>query len=152
VTEQRTLKCPRDGVVLNLGREYNIEVDACPQCGGAWFDNEELALLEATIGDDDERRGMIDYAKRDSELACVVCAKPMRAFNYRAYNLELDACTDAHGFWLDHGETERVREVMQERVAGLQRAGAAQEGWDRAKRGEKPGIMDNLRGLFGGKK
>jgi Zn-finger nucleic acid-binding protein len=135
-----------------MGKEYDIEVDRCPQCGGAWYDDEELELLEATVAADDERRGMIDYAKRESDITCVVCSKPMRAFNYRAYNLELDACTDEHGFWLDHGEADRVRDVMTERVAGLQRAGTAQDAWNRAKRGDKGGIMDNIRGLFGGKR
>jgi Zn-finger nucleic acid-binding protein len=75
----------------------------------------------------------------------------MRASNYRAYNLELDACTDEHGFWLDAGEASRVREVMKERVSGLQRAGSAQEAWEKAKRGGG-GVMDNLRGLFGGRR
>jgi Zn-finger nucleic acid-binding protein len=147
--ERRNLKCPRDRTRLGATREHDIDIDRCPQCGGAWYDNDELALLESTIADDDDRRGMIDYAKRDSELACPVCDKPMRAFNYRAYNLELDACTQEHGFWLDAGEANRVRDVMRERVAGLQRAGTAEAAWDRAKRGGG-GIMDNLRGLFGG--
>jgi Zn-finger nucleic acid-binding protein len=149
---ERTLKCPRDGTTLDMGKEHDIEVDRCPTCKGAWYDDEELELLEATIANDDERRGMIDYAKRDSELTCPVCATPMRAFNYRAYNLELDACTQEHGFWLDEGEANRVREVMAERVSGLQRAGSAQATWDRAKRGEKSGVMDSLRGLFGGRR
>ena len=150
MVEQRTLKCPLDGTPLDLGREYDIEVDRCPQCGGAWYDDEELSLLEATVADDDERRGMIDYAKRESAFSCPVCETPMRAFNYRAYNLELDACTKEHGFWLDAGEANRVRDVMKDRVSGLQRAGSAQDAWDRAKRGEGGGLMKNLRGLFGG--
>ncbi|MEX0749734.1 MAG: zf-TFIIB domain-containing protein [Dehalococcoidia bacterium] len=150
---ERTLNCPRDATPLDMGREHDIEVDRCPTCNGAWYDDEELALLEATVADDDERRGMIDYAKRESELACPVCTKPMRAFNYRAYNLELDACTEEHGFWLDEGEANHVRDVMKDRVSGLQRSGAAQEAWDRAKRGDKGGgIMGNLRGLFGGRR
>jgi Zn-finger nucleic acid-binding protein len=150
--EQRSLKCPRDGAALDIGKEHGIEVDACPTCRGAWYDDEELALLESTVAADHHRSGMIDYAKRDSELSCPVCGKTMRAFNYRAYNLELDACTDEHGFWLDAGEAAHVREVMKDRVSGLERAGAAQDAWNRAKRGDKGGIMDQLRGLFGGGK
>jgi Zn-finger nucleic acid-binding protein len=142
------LKCPRDAADLNMGREYDIEVDRCPQCGGTWYDNDELALLEATVADEDSRRGMIDYAKRSSELNCPVCAKLMRAFNYRAYNLELDACTDAHGFWLDSGEASRIQGVMQERVAGLQRSVTAEADWAKAKQGKGPGIVDKFKGLF----
>lgn len=148
----RTLNCPRDATALEMGKEHDVEVDRCPKCEGAWYDDEELSLLEATVADEDDRRGMIDYAKRESELTCPVCSKPMRAFNYRAHNLELDACTDEHGFWLDSGESKRVQEVMRERVDGLQRGVSAQAAWNKAKGqgGGKGGVMDNLRGLFRG--
>jgi len=147
---ERTLKCPRDGTPLDMGKEHDIEVDHCPACKGAWYDDEELEMLESTVAEDHHRTGMIDYAKRESDLACPVCGKAMRAFNYRAYNLELNACTQEHGFWLDEGEANRVRDVMRERVSGLERAGSAQAAWARAKRGGKSGVMDQLRGLFGG--
>jgi len=134
-----------------MGKEHDIEIDRCSKCGGAWYDDEELAVLESTVGDEDERRGMIDFAKRESDLKCPVCAKAMRAFNYRAHNLELDACTEEHGFWLDGGESKRVQEVMGERVEGLKRGVSAQGAWDKAKgQGGKGGVMDNLRGLFRG--
>lgn len=143
------LSCPRDGTELTLGKEHDIEVDRCPRCSGAWYDDDELALLETTVADEDERRGMIDYAKRESELNCPHCGKRMRAFNYRAYNLELDACTEEHGFWLDEGESARVREIMRDRVGGLRRAGSAERAWHDAKRGGG-GVMGNLRNLFRG--
>jgi Zn-finger nucleic acid-binding protein len=142
--------CPRDGSPLTVGKEHDIEVDRCQQCGGAWYDDDELALLESTVADDDDRRGMIDYAKRESELNCPKCGGRMRAFNYRAYNLELDACIEAHGFWLDAGEAKRVRDVMRERVDGLRRSGAAEAAWASAKRGDGGGVVGKLKGLFGG--
>ena len=55
----------------------------------------------------------------------------MTAFNYRAYNLELDTCEDEHGFWLDAGEEARVGEIIQERVRGLARAASAEAAWGR---------------------
>ncbi|MEX2247792.1 MAG: zf-TFIIB domain-containing protein [Dehalococcoidia bacterium] len=147
-----TLMCPRDGAALTLGREHDIEVDRCPSCEGAWYDFGELEELEATVtADADDRRGMIDYGKRPSELKCPACGEVMRAFNYRAHNLELDACEQEHGFWLDAGEAARVREVMRERVSGLRRSGAAQEAWDRAKRGGGGGIVGKMRGMFKGR-
>jgi Zn-finger nucleic acid-binding protein len=144
------LKCPRDAAELNIGKEHDIEVDRCPTCEGAWYDDEELALLESTVADDDSRRGMIDYAKRESEFDCPVCGERMRAFNYRAYNLELDACLKEHGFWLDKGEAQRVRDVMRERVDGLKRSGAAEAAWQRAKEGGDGGVLGSLKGLFRG--
>lgn len=142
------LRCPRDGSELVVGREHGIEVDRCAQCAGAWYEDEELAALEATVADDEHRLGTIDYAKRESELSCPVCAAPMRAFNYRAYNLELDACPGMHGFWLDAGESARVRDVMKERVRGLRRSHSAQRAWHRAKGRGDTGVIDTLKGLF----
>ena len=131
-----------------MGKEHGIEVDRCPQCQGAWYDDEELETLEGTVGDEDHRVGTVEYAKRPSELACPVCDEAMRAFNYRAYNLELDACSKEHGFWLDAGESVRIRDVMKERVSGLRRAGAAERSWHKAKGGKGGGVLDQLRGLF----
>jgi Zn-finger nucleic acid-binding protein len=148
----KDLKCPRDQSLLKEGHEHGVEIDRCGTCGGAWYDNDELSMLEATVADEDSRRGMIDYAKRDSELHCPVCKQKMRAFNYRANNLELDACTEDHGFWLDANEAERVRQLMVERVEGLQRAGVAESEWgDFLRAGGKKG-GGFFKNLFGGGK
>jgi Zn-finger nucleic acid-binding protein len=146
-----SIKCPRDATALVEGKEHAIEIDRCSTCNGAWYDYDELEALEATVAQADDRRGMIDYAKRESELACPVCSNVMRAFNYRAYNLELDACSEGHGFWLDAGEAARVRDVMKERVSGLQRAVSAEHAWHRAKRGGG-GVVDKMKGMFGGRR
>ena len=143
------LSCPRDGEALTVGREHGIEIDRCQRCGGAWYEGDELEALESTIANhEDHLAGTVEYAKCQSELDCPECGKRMRSFNYRAYNLELDACEDEHGFWLDAGESVRVREVMQERVRGMRRAHSAQKSWHRAKRGGSGGVLDQLRDLF----
>src|SRR3990170_1248844 len=127
------MKCPRCNVDLILEQGYHgIEVDRCPSCDGRWLDHDELDQLEATIPSTaDERRATIKFAERQSELPCPKCGNRMNTFNYRAYNLELDACEDDHGFWLDAGEEARVREIIQERVRGLARAASAEVAWGR---------------------
>ena len=133
------MKCPRDQVELEIEKHHGIEVDRCGKCNGRWLDHDELDLLEATVrSTEEERIATIQYARRDSELACPECAKPMMAFNYRAYDLELDTCEDQHGFWLDAGEDGRVRDIIEERVKGLQRAASAELSWD--------GFLDGLAG------
>lgn len=147
------LKCPRDGSELVVEHYSGIEVDRCPSCNGRWLDHHELDQLEATVAPDaDDRRALIEYAKRPSELACPACAKPMRAFNYRAYNLELDTCEDEHGFWLDAGEEGSLSDVMVERVRGLARATSAQEAWSRSRgRGGRRSVWNRIKGMFGGR-
>ena len=147
------LTCPRDGAELVTGRDGGIEAERCPTCNGSWLDHDELDQLEATVAPDEEqRRATIEYAKRPSELNCPVCGEPMRAFNYRAYNLELDACEHEHGFWLDAAEESRVRDIVQERVRGLGRATSAQEAWGRLiGRAGQRSVWDKIKGIFGGR-
>jgi Zn-finger nucleic acid-binding protein len=130
--------CPRDQAELVIERHQNIEIERCPQCKGGWLDEGELPQLEATVeSTEEQRRAMIEYATRASELSCPKCGAQMSAFNYRAYNLELDVCVERHGFWLDEGEAIRVREIVEERVEGLERSAKAEEGWDK--------FLDDLR-------
>ena len=140
------MQCPRCHADLVVEQEYHgIEVDRCPSCEGRWLDHDELDLLEATVpSTSEERRATIKYAERQSELSCPRCGKTMTAFNYRAYNLELDACEDGHGWWLDAGEEARVREIIQERVRGLARAVSAEAAW-----GHFLGGLRGGGGLFG---
>ena len=145
------LKCPRDGAELKIEHHQGIEVDHCPTCNGRWLDHHELDELEATVASEDERRATIEYAKRPSELDCPACGKRMRAFNYRAYNLEIDTCEDEHGFWLDAGEEGRVRDIMEERVRGLERSASAEEAWGKflGNMGRRS-VWDQIKGMFGG--
>jgi Zn-finger nucleic acid-binding protein len=144
--------CPRDANTLRTETERGITIDRCHACHGAWYDYDELAELEATVAGEEQRLGTIEYAKHQSVLLCPACSQTMHAFNYRAYNLELDACAEGHGFWLDAGESERVRAIMQERVRGLQRAAGAQEAWARAKGRSGGGVINQIKGLFGGRR
>jgi Zn-finger nucleic acid-binding protein len=145
-----TLKCPRDATELHTERYKDIEVDRCSECNGRWLENDELGALEATVGDEDQRRGTIEYAQHESTLLCPVCGKQMVAFNYRAYNLDLDTCEEQHGFWLDAGEEGRVRDIMEERVRGLERAASAEESWGNfVERMGHRSISDEIRNMFG---
>jgi Zn-finger nucleic acid-binding protein len=81
-----------------------------------------------------------------------VCEQAMHAFNYRAYNLELDACSEGHGWWLDAGESDRVRDVMKERVWGLRRAASAQKVWQQTRRGGGGGVIGQIKDLFRGRR
>ena len=126
------MKCPRDDTELKIEHHHGIEVDHCPTCNGRWLDHHELDQLEATVpSTEEERIATIQYSRRDSELKCPVCGNAMTAFNYRAYGLELESCDAQHGFWLDAGEDGGVRDIIEERVRGLQRSANAEADWGR---------------------
>ena len=143
------MHCPRDQAELLAESHEGIEIDRCPQCKGGWLDEGELSQLEATVPSTDEQRtGMIEYAEHESELSCPKCGNRMSAFNYRAYNLELDACKQQHGFWLDGGEADRVQEIMRERIRGLDRSARAEADWDKTDWNHPDGVLNRLRNLF----
>lgn len=151
------MKCPRCNIDLKIEHHHGIEVDHCPECNGRWLDHHELDQLEATVpSTPEQRRATIHYAKRQSALHCPVCGKKMTAFNYRAYNLELDTCEDEHGFWLDAGEEGRIRDIIEERIKGLERAASAEAAWDRfidnLKGGGRRSVWDQVTGFFSGRR
>jgi len=148
------MQCPRDGATLIEKRVHGIELEQCPDCQGRWLDHDELGALETTSAKDEAYRGgTVQFSNRESDLDCPVCGQRMTVFNYRAYNVELDTCDGEHGFWLDAGEDDRVRDVIADRVRGLNRAVQAEAAWDNLVRGVGGGgMMDGIRSFFGGRK
>ncbi len=148
------MQCPRGHGELAVEHHGGIEVDYCPQCNGRWLDHHELDLVEArVVPQTEQRQATIEYAERQSELACPVCDKQMRAFNYRAYDLELDTCVDQHGFWIDAGEEGQIRDILEERVRGLERSVSAEEAWGKfLGRVGQNSLWDQVKNLFGGRR
>jgi Zn-finger nucleic acid-binding protein len=144
------MDCPRGHGPLIEEYHAGMEVDRCGVCNGRWLDHHQLDELEAQSAPDPHaRRGMIEYAKRPSELDCPVCGKRMTAFNYRANPLELDTCDEEHGYWLDAGEEGRVQDLIEQRVRDLYRAASAEESWRGFVQGLKGGgksFRDRFRG------
>src|SRR5206468_11530832 len=90
-----SMNCPRCHAVLTTETELGIEVDRCHTCNGRWLDHDELAQLEATTASTEaDRRATIEYGERLGGLHCPICDKLMTAFDYRAYDIELDACPE----------------------------------------------------------
>jgi Zn-finger nucleic acid-binding protein len=144
--------CPRCKVELQTEKYEGIDVDRCPSCNGRWLDYPELDELEATVASEDERRAQIVYSPRPSDLTCPKCGKRMTAFDYRAYNLELDTCEDQHGFWLDAGEEGRVRDIVEQRVRDLARSASAERAWGQFLEGVRhPSLLDQVKGFFRGR-
>ncbi len=86
-----------------------------------------LSQIEASaVRDPGVLAGTIEYQPHPGDRACPVCGKAMYEFDYRGNPLELDACPDGHGYWLDAGEDESVRQLIRQRARDLNRAASAQ--------------------------
>ena len=145
------LNCPRCNVALNEKKFKDIDVDHCPQCKGLWLEFHELDQLEDHSMDSDDTKGMLEYARRESDISCPHCDELMETFNYRAHNLPIDHCTNEHGYWLDEGEEKKVLDIMKQRVRDLKRSSSAEESWSKfLERGGTRSFLAKVKDLFTG--
>ena len=145
------MNCPRCDVALDEKNHKGIEIDHCPQCKGLWLDFHEMDQLEDHAMEDDERKGMIEYARRESDISCPHCNEVMETFNYRAHDLPIDHCKNQHGYWLDAGEEKKVLEIMGQRVQDLKRSSSAEESWFQfLERGGTRSFLTKVKDLFKG--
>jgi Zn-finger nucleic acid-binding protein len=138
------LTCPLGHGDLHTESHLELEVAVCEECGGEWLHHDELEALEsATVHDATVIAGMREYSPHESDRRCPVCQAKLYEFDYRANPLELDACPQGHGYWLDGGEEARVRDLILQRARDLHRAAGAEESFGQ--------FMTGIRGKLGGR-
>ncbi len=144
------MKCPNCNAILEQAKRRGIEMESCPSCKGMWLSRQELEQLEDKAFDlGDDKKGSLVFNARPTTRACPQCGQPMQRFQYRDYDLELDFCEAAHGFWLDAGEDKRVLELMKKEEAGLERKVLAEHKWaSHLQRLRSGSFLDKIRDLF----
>ena len=111
--------CPRDGHEMVRTEFGGVAIDACPACGGVWFDAFELAKFDDAVEHHCEELIMwleqlvagtpaVDLSERlpspvDPEVLM------MRRFADPEGTIEIDECPVSGGIWLDAGELARLR-------------------------------------------
>lgn len=109
------MRCPvcRDDMIV---LEYKgIEIDYCMDCGGVWFDRDELEYLLSTVdltleslniktAGRDETRKAGETIKR-----CPLCRRKMKKYIIgQADPVIIDRCENHGGYWFDGGELPHV--------------------------------------------
>jgi Zn-finger nucleic acid-binding protein len=105
------MKCPKCNINLQAQTDRGVEVEVCPTCKGMWLTPAELDQLENEAFNNEANKGSLFLVTRETGLRCPVCSNPMKRFNYRFFELELDFCPD-HGFWLEKDDDARILELM----------------------------------------
>ena len=124
------MKCPACNVDLQPGRASGVDAEICPACKGIWFTRQELEQLEDEVFDfGDDEKGSLMLGATAIDLNCPQCAKTMKSFQYRLYDLPMDYCEDGHGFWLTAGEDKRVLDLMRKEEKDLGRKVLAEDRW-----------------------
>jgi Zn-finger nucleic acid-binding protein len=101
--------CQTDSLAPCTDAEIGLEIDACPTCGGLWFDAHELgrfldsAPMRKTFSWDlAPPRNEGDFTINTRARRCPRCAVEMedRLFG----GVTLDRCPSCKGLWFDGGE------------------------------------------------
>jgi len=95
--------CKKSMIIL----EYqNIEIDYCTNCHGSWLDRGELEFLLSADTDLLDIEHIRQGKKGDRK--CPRCRKRMREQPFPSTDIQIDACPDDGGIWLDGGELESI--------------------------------------------
>lgn len=115
--------CPSCKTRLIQDASTGVQVDACPKCGGIWFDGGELArLAQSRPGcltglehGHDPPAAPPQEALRITGRPCPVCRAAMREFQFPwAPGIRLDGCNQCHGIWADDGELAGIEALAVE--------------------------------------
>lgn len=111
------MDCPRCSTQLSVedlkDLKISFEVDACPGCGGIWFDKGELSkidkIMEPVVF---EMRRIPNKSEQLQVLYCPSCSNHPRmekAEHPRDAKVICDYCPSCKGIWLDKGELEAIQ-------------------------------------------
>ncbi len=101
---------------------HNVEVDYCPTCLGAWFEQDELRWAK---DEKDKQLNWLDVdlwrdkgrfqigtsssqARAKIGKVCPVCRMPLYQVNYDDSKIKVDLCNLCKGVWLDRGEFKQI--------------------------------------------
>ena len=106
--------CPVCRQPLIIVEYRDVELDACPDCHGLWFDAQELRQLFELAGAIDRFRQLEPQLDRlphaHPRRKCPRChgrLEPVRAPT-EGEELILDECPREHGIWFDRGELDAL--------------------------------------------
>ena len=144
------MKCPSCDKDLVQKKRDGVEMECCLACGGMWLSRQELNQLEDEAFDfGDTNKSTLVFDAAATSLKCPQCAKSMKTFNYRLYDLSMDLCEDGHGFWLTKDEDKRVLELMKKEEAGWKRKVLAEDQWGKHMQHLRSGsFLDKFLDLF----
>ena len=109
--------CSQCQTLLVRDEAEGVQVEACPTCGGIWFDGGELKKLAQTRPGvlaglehrHDPRPVAAPAPPRVGGRICPACQVSLREFEFPwAPGARLDGCDKCHGIWADDGELSQI--------------------------------------------
>jgi uncharacterized protein len=119
------MNCPNCHKPLTRFTFKNVQLDDCPECGGIWFDADELRQVKAS-GPDAWTEIESQVAPRSPETTapkagyerkCPKCGVDMQPYRYMINSdVHLDECEQCGGTWVDDTELVAMSEFLQKSV------------------------------------
>lgn len=100
----------------------SVTLDKCNSCGGTWFEGDELRQAKdekATYAkwfDFDLWKDPKSFSAEEGEHVCPTDNLPLYKLHYGKSDIEIDACKECNGIWLDKGEFERIIEYVKKQA------------------------------------
>jgi len=113
------MKCPVCQTMLSPSFYAGQTIDLCKQCGGVWFDSEELSPVVKTVAEQENishlsvketlNRAAPKPLYVEQDKLCPRCNISTSLFNY-SYdsNIFLNRCPSCRGIWADRGELRQL--------------------------------------------
>ena len=99
-----------------------VKIDRCENCGGLWFDKNELKITR------DHRDKNLSWLKFDlwkdenklmvsgQLINCPKDGKPLFKIKYGSTDIMVDICLDCHGVWLDKNELDKIVSELKQKI------------------------------------
>ncbi len=116
------MECPKCERELKRIIISGVKVDHCKNCGGLWFDKNELKIvrdhrdenlswLEFDLWEDKNK--LITSGK---SVDCPRDGKPLFKIKYGKTNVLVDICLDCRGIWLDKDELDKIISALKAKI------------------------------------
>lgn len=116
------MDCPKCRIELTTCEVESLELDLCPECGGTWFDQDELRKAK-DMADANLRWMDFDIWRHEDRYAlapglqCPRCAVDMCSLDYDDTGVRVDTCATCGGVWLDRDEFERIIRSLEDELS-----------------------------------
>lgn len=116
------MNCPKCEKQLKQIKINGAEVNCCDNCGGIWFDKDELKLVR---DERDKNLSWLDFDLWDNKnklsvsgksIDCPCDGKPLFKIKCGNTNVLVDICLKCHGIWLDKDELDKIISELKEKI------------------------------------
>lgn len=110
VASEQRFSCPKCQKKLWHVERKGEVIEVCSGCEGMWFDGGELTVILGVYRKVEAATG------KDSGVSCIRCGTGLRELPYPNTSIDIDACPDCLGIWLDRGELDELKGKLQDLI------------------------------------